>query len=135
MVKMEGLVIKNYNRKHPLYNHQMFAKLVTDDFKENNKAVFGSVKQKESDSTKILDQYATEARIRKAVLKFVNEDNHKLDLKLMSLVPHYIIKDIFKEEIIDIIKSYSFIDLREIRHLLPRRCLKVINDMMLEKVK
>lgn len=131
----EGIVIKNYNRKARSGNHQIYAKVVREEFKEDNKAIFGSVKQTISDTSKIVEQYCTDARIRKAVLKFVNEDNINLDLKLMQYVPHYVIKDIFKEEIVEIIKVYKFIDLRELKQLVPKLCLKIINQMMLERVK
>jgi hypothetical protein len=127
----EGIVIKNYNRKHPYNNYQLYAKLVRDEFKEDNKAIFGSVKQKISDSSRIISTYCTDARIRKAVLQFV-DNGDKLNLRLMSKVPHYIIKDIFKEEIIEIIDNYKFIDIKEIRSKIPKLCLRVINEMMIE---
>ena len=111
--KAEGIVIKNYCRKHPRENHQLYAKVVTDEFKEDNKAVFGSVRQKNTDTQKIIEEFATVARIRKAILKFVNEDNMKLDLKLMHKVPTYVIKDILKEEFNNIFNKYKFIDFRE----------------------
>lgn len=128
----EGIVIKNYCRKHPSENHQIYAKLVRDEFKEDNKAIFGSVKQKTSDSSRIVDIYCSDARIRKAVLQFI-DNGDKLELKLMSKVPHYVIKDIFKEEILEIIDKYKFIDLKEIKQKVPKLCLRVINEMMIER--
>jgi hypothetical protein len=127
----EGIVIKNYCRKHPYQNYQLYAKLVRDEFKEDNKAIFGSIKQKVSDSSRIVEMYCTDARIRKAVLQF-RDNGDKIDLKLMSKVPHYIIKDIFKEEIIEIIYKYKFIDIKEIRQKVPKICLRIINEMMIE---
>ena len=128
--KMEGVVIKNYCRKHPRGNHQLYAKFVTDEFKEDNKAVFGSVRQEISDTSKIVDQFVTDARIRKAVLKFVNEDNKNLDLRLMSKVPTYVIKDVLKEEFLEIYEQYKFIDFKEMRNKVTKLCLRVINEMM-----
>lgn len=131
--KAEGIVIKNLSRKHPHGNYQLYAKVVTDEFKENNKAVFGSVRQKESDSLKIVETFATDARIRKAVFHFVNENGLPLDRTLMRFVPHYVIKDIFKEEILFIIETYKFIDLKDIKQMIPKRCLSIIDEMMTEK--
>jgi hypothetical protein len=128
----EGIVIKNYCRKHPFYNHQIYAKLVRDEFKEDNKAVFGNVRNKSSDTSKIVEEFCTDARIRKAVLYFI-DNGEKLELKLMSKVPHYVIRDIFKEEILTIIDKYKFIDLKEMKQKVPKLCLRVINEMMLEK--
>lgn len=130
----EGIVIKNYCRKHPHQNYQLYAKLVRDEFKEDNKAVFGNVRNKNSDTSKIVEEFCTDARIRKAVLHFIDE-GEKLDLRLMAKVPHYIIKDIFKEEVLNIIDKYKFIDLKEMKQKVPKLCLRVISDMIMENSK
>ncbi len=130
----EGIVIKNYCRKHPRYNHQLYAKLVRDEFKEDNKAVFGNVRNKNSDTSKIVEEFCTDARVRKAVLHFIDEGN-KLELKLMSKVPSYVIKDILKEEFTTVFDKYKFIDFKEMKQKVPKLCLKIINDMMCEKIK
>jgi len=132
MTLIEGIIIKNDCRKHPYENHQLRAKWVRDSFREDNKAVFGNVRNKNSDTSKIIERFCTDARIRKAILYFTDE-GEKLELKLMSKVPHYIIEDIMKEEILTIIKKYKFIDLKEMKTKIPRLCLRVINEMMIEK--
>lgn len=129
----EGIVIKNYCRKHPHQNHQLYAKLVRDEFKEDNKAVFGNVRNKSSDTSKIIQEFCTDARIRKAVLLHI-DNGDKLELKLMAKVPHYVIQDMFKEEILAIIDKYKFIDLKEIRQKVPKLCLNVLNEMIMETV-
>lgn len=129
----EGIVIKNYCRKAREGNHQLYAKLVRDEFKEDNKAVFGGVRQTTSDTQKIIEEFCTNARIRKAVLKFVNEDSLPLDLRLMSKVPSHVIKDILKEEFSTVYDKYKFIDFKEMRTKVPKLCLKIINEMMIEK--
>ena len=131
----EGIVIKNYCRKSTQGNHQLYAKLVRDEFKEDNKAVFGNVKNPHSDTLKIVEEFCTDARIRKAVLKFVNEFNDKLDLRLMAKVPSYVIKDILKEEFGTIYEKYKFIDFKEMKQKVPKLCLRIINEMMLETLK
>lgn len=130
----EGIVIKNYTRKAREGNHQLYAKLVRDEFKEDNRAVFGNVKDKNSDTSKIIEQFCTDARIRKAVLKFIDEGD-KLELKLMAKVPSYVIKDILKEEFITIYDSYKFIDFKEMKQKVPKLCLRVISEMMEERAK
>jgi len=128
----EGVVIKNYCRKHPHGNYQLYAKLVREEFKEDNKAVFGSVRNPKSDTSQIIEEFCTEARIRKAVYHFLDE-GEKLGLSLMSKVPHYVIKDFMKEEIITILDKYKFIDVKEMRQYVPKKCLKVINSMMMDE--
>ena len=131
----EGIVIKNYCRKSRNGNHQLYAKVVREEFKEDNKAVFGSVRQSVSDTDKIVEEFCTEARVRKAVLKFVNEDNMPLNLSIMKYVPSYIIKDILKEEFSTIYDKYKFIDFKEMKNKIPKICLKIINQMMIENQK
>jgi hypothetical protein len=130
----EGIVIKNYTRKAREGNHQLYAKLVRDEFKEDNRAVFGNVKDKDSDTSKIIQQFCTDARIRKAVLKFTDEGD-KLELKLMAKVPSFVIKDILKEEFNTIYDLYKFIDFKEMRQKVPKLCLRVISEMMEERAK
>lgn len=130
----EGIVIKNYCRKSPHGNYQLYAKIVREEFKEDNKAVFGSIRGIITDTQRIIAEFCTDARIRKAVLKFVNEDNLPLDLRLMQKVPTYVIKDILREEIITIYNKYKFADFKEMRQKVPKLCLRVINEMMLANV-
>ena len=124
----EGIVIKNYTRKHPRENHQLYAKVVREEFKEDNKAIFGGIRQKNTDTQKIIEVFCTDARIRKAILKFVNEENFILDLKLMHKVPTYVIKDILKEEFNGIFEKYSFIDFKEMKQKISKRCLNVLRE-------
>ena len=129
----EGIVIKNYSRLANVGNHQLYAKVVRAEFKEENKAVFGGLKKKDTDTSKIVETFATEARIRKAVLKFVNEDNKPLERGLMKLVPSYVIKDILKEEYSAIFDEYKFIGFKEMKQLVSKKCLFMIDKMLLEK--
>jgi len=131
----EGIVIKNYCRKSRAGNHQLYAKLVRDEFKEDNKAVFGSVRQTTSDTKKIIEEFITDARIKKAVLKFVKEESMPLNLKLMQKVPTYVIKDVLKEEFSMIYDKYKFIDFKEMKKIVPSMCLRIISEMMEEKAK
>lgn len=127
--KAEGIVIKNYNRMHRREHHQLYAKLVREEFKEDNKAVFGGVRQKESDTQRIIIRFCTEARIRKAIFKFLDE-GEELSLKLMAKVPRYVLNDILKEEFSTIAESYNFLDFKEMRQKIPKLCLNAIKEMM-----
>jgi len=133
--KAEGIVIKNYCRKAIGGNHQLYAKVVADEFKENNKAVFGDVRQANTDTSKIVDQFVTDARIRKIILQQVNEEGKKLERELMRFVPTNVIKDVLKEEYEDIFKNYKFIDFKEMKQKTAKRCLAMIEQMMCEEVK
>ena len=133
--QMEGIVIKNYARKAPIGNHQIYAKVVADAFKENNRAVFGSIKSANTDTIKIVDEYCTDARIRKKILEQTKEYSQLLDLKLMSKVPSTVIKDIIVEEFDGIFGNYKFIDFKQFKQLVAKRCLRIIREEMAKKVK
>jgi len=126
----EGIVIKNMVRKSHKGNHQLYAKVVRDEFKECNKAVFGGVRNKNNDTSKIIEEFATDARIQKIAIKFINEENMLLDLKLMSKVPTAVIKDILKEEFSNIFEKYKFIDFKEMKQKISKKCLIKLREMM-----
>ena len=129
----EGIVIKNLCRKHPRENHQLYAKLVREEFKEDNKAVFGSIRSKTTDTQKIIKQYITDARIRKMIMKLINEENKPLTKELMKELPRKVMKDMLEEEISTIFLDYSFLDFKEIRSVVPKMCYKVLCEVMNER--
>jgi len=131
----EGIVIKNYCRKHPRENHQLYAKVVTLEFKENNKAVFGGIKNKHSDTQKIIDEFVTVARIKKAIHKLVQEEGHKMEPHIMKYLSSYVIKDVLKEEFTSIYDKFKFIDFKELKSKVPKICYRVLTDMITEETK
>jgi hypothetical protein len=131
----EGIVLKNMTRKNPNHNCQLYAKLVRDEFKECNRAVFGNIKNKNSDTSKIVEQFITDARIRKNINKLVNEENKKLERGLMKFLPNMVIKDMLKEEFTNVYEQYKFIDFTELRVKATKRCLHVLDEYMLSRVK
>ena len=128
--KAEGIVIKNYSRMSKAGHHQLFAKVVREEFKEDNRAVFGNVKNAESDTAKIVIQFVTDARIKKRINSLIYEEGMNLDRSLMSKLPSAVIKDVLKEEFSTIYDTYHFIDFKEMKHKVPKLCLKVIDEMM-----
>ena len=129
--KPEGIVLKNYNRVN-VWGRQMFAKIVLDEFKEINRAVFGGMKKDTSDTIKICDTYGTETRIRKRILNLTTEGGMPLNRLLMSKLPVAVCHDIFKEETSEILKNYKDISLPTMKQIIAKRCLTQIDAMMVE---
>lgn len=125
----EGVVIKNYGRKNG-FGQQLMAKVVRDEFKEANKCVFGSVKCPDSDTVKIVEEFVTEARVRKMVFTLTQEEGLKLEMALMKFLPTRVIKDVLKEEFSNIYEKYKFIDFREFRVRVMKICLRVLREEM-----
>lgn len=131
--KAEGIVLKNQSRKAPVGNHQLCGKVVAEEFKENNKAVFGSIKSREDDTQMLVEKYVTTARIRKAILRNMNENGEALSMEMMKHLYTDVLKDVFKEEIDAIMKECRLIDFGGLRKLTARHCVRELQAMMTEK--
>lgn len=121
--KAEGIVLKNYNRKAVYGNHQLYAKVVADEFKENNKAVFGGIRQKSSDTEKMVEEFCTTPRIEKHIKKLINEENKPLEMGLMRDLPRNVMIDILEEEIINFSSMYNWLNFKQMKELVIKRCV------------
>jgi len=133
--KMEGVVLKNYCRKSRQGNHQLYVKVVADEFKENNKAIFGGVRKKNTDTEKIVEQYCTDARVKKQILKLVNEENLPLGMELMSKLPKNVANDILQENISGIFEAYKWLDFTQFKKLISHICVRVLKEYMINEAK
>jgi hypothetical protein len=131
--RMEGIVIKNYFRRN-VYGRQMFAKLVTQSFKEANMAAFGGgVKDLQDDTSRFLTAFYTEARIRKAILRLKDEQGLPIDRTIMHVLPRAVIEDIMKEECWLLVKDFNTLQFNLIKKQAPKLCLLVVDKMMSER--
>jgi len=133
----EGVVVKVYSRKNK-YGSPLFGKLVTDDFKEKNKAVFGEngqpKKQQPENEVKIADTYLTPARFIKALQHF-EDDGDKIDMSLMPKLYRYVIKDVLSEHIIEISDDYNSINFPMLSKIIAGRCAQMLKSYLLTKAK
>ena len=119
----EGIVLKKYKRG-------IFAKFVTDDFKEINTKTFGGTpKYGKGDDAKFALKYCTNARIEKIIFKMIDE-GFELDISMMKHLPFRVYQDIFEENLIPILKGNMRLDFRKVRQLISRRCLNVLKQVM-----
>jgi len=119
----EGIVIKNYAK-------QIFAKIVTEKFKEVNKETFGGSKKfAENDDAVLVAMYCTNPRIDKAIFKLV-DDGQKLELPMMKYLPIAVVNDIYEEHSFDICKSGWIINFKNVRKKVTKRCLAVLRQMI-----
>jgi ATP-dependent RNA circularization protein (DNA/RNA ligase family) len=131
--KAEGICLKNYCRKSRQGNHQLYAKVVADEFKENNKAVFGGVRKKDTDTEKIVEQYCTQARVYKQINRLTQEDGKPLQMDLMRYLPQAVSKDILQEEITEIFEAYKWLDFKSFKNFVSKKCVKYLQEFMLNK--
>ena len=130
----EGIVIKNYSKLNK-YSNPLFAKIVTDDFKEKNRAVFKGTNQppKEDNSTILIaSTYSTEARIEKTIHKLVDE-GHKLDMSMIPVLFNTVAEDIFEENAVEIYHTFDKIDFKHLRGIVAKKCIPVLKKVLLER--
>jgi hypothetical protein len=119
----EGVVFKNYKR-------QIFAKFVSDKFKEDNRKVFGGGKKHaETDTHKLVLAYCTNPRVEKWVFKLIDE-GHKLNRSLMKHLPKLVLEDIYQEHGNDIWTSAWTVDFKKMRQQVSKRCFAVLDTMI-----
>lgn len=125
----EGIIFKNYYS-----TPQIFAKYVTTKFKEVNREVFGMSKRQARATNESSDifiaTYCTNPRIDKKIFELINE-GEVLDLKLMSKLPKAVLEDIYAENWHEILTSNMNLDLKDIRTKVPKRCLQVLKQVMI----
>lgn len=99
----EGIVIKNYEYENK-YGRKVWAKIVTTEFKTENKKTFKTpeLKNKISIEEKIIKDFCTEAFIEKEYAKIKNFTNKKIPM-LFGKTWHAFVN----EEIWNIIKEYK----------------------------
>jgi len=123
----EGIVIKNYQRANDEGN-QMFAKIVREDFKELNRAVFGELKKDKNDSERFIELFLTDARIKKRIHALVQEQGLLLKRSLMQFLVIESLKDIFKEELPLVMKETKELNFPIIKRKAAKRCLAVLDQ-------
>ena len=131
----EGVVIKRYNIKSK-YDKPLFAKIVDDDFKEKNRAVFGGGEPtpKKTNEIEIANVYATSGRIEKIIHKLA-DDGYKIEMPLMKVLFKAVVRDFLEEEIVEIYENYKGVDFKALESLVSKKCVKVLKEVMMNGVK
>lgn len=121
----EGIVIKNYDYYNK-YKRQIWAKIVTNEFKEIHKREMGvnNIKTEKVIEQEIVDNYCTTAFIEKEYSKILNEtgewDNRKIPMLLGR-----VFSELVKEETWNRIKKYKN----------PTINYKTLNALVINKIK
>lgn len=128
--KAEGIVIKRYDIKNK-YDRPHFAKIVDDEFKEQNRAVFGGSDEprKLNNGDKIAELYSTSGRIEKMIHKMADE-GHEIRMELMRELFGRVVEDILEEKIKTIYKDFDSINFKELNKAVSKRCPKILKEVM-----
>jgi len=119
----EGVVFKNYNK-------QIFAKYKTEKFNEKARGTFGGIKKFSRDDTELItNTYCTNARIEGNILKLV-DIGETLGMPLMAKLPNKVYDDIFEEHWREIVHSRFYINFKDLKRQVTRRCLMVLKQVI-----
>lgn len=127
----EGIVLKCYSKKN-VFGRPLFAKIVDDLFKEENKKVFrGGLPIASNDEYEVIDRYLTDARFNKAIMH-LKEQGEVIDMPLIPKLYKYIGDDILSENILYISGEWKSIDFKSFYNLIARRCASMLKKYLME---
>lgn len=129
--KGEGVVIKNLEHKDKFGNH-CYAKIVTEEFKEDNGITFGG-NNKHSDTyweMYIVNKYMTLARVQKVMHKIQPEIDKKLDFEHIPRITSSAYHDMLTEEIWDISKKVKTIDFDVLKRCCQKKAIQIYKDIL-----
>lgn len=111
-IKVEGVVIKQYNETYPallastqaFFGYPMAGKLVRDDFKERLNKEWSGKKQRETPLAKVATEFFTDARFHKAIQHLEDEGKITYEMSdLKDIIPEFY-NDLVDEEHDEIVK-------------------------------
>lgn len=129
--KGEGVVIKNHNFRDKFGNHN-YAKIVTEEFKEDNSVVFGG-NNKHSETyweVYIVNKYMTLPRIQKVMNKIQPLVDKKLDFEHTPRVINSAYHDMLTEEIWDIAKKVGVVDFKALKRVATKKAVQIYKDIL-----
>ena len=127
----EGIVLKCYNKKN-VFGRPLFAKIVDELFKEENKKAFKQVTPTTTNNEyEVIDRYLTEARFEKAITQ-LREQGNVVDMSLMPKLFKYLGDDILSENILYISGEWKALDFKTFYGLIARRCAGMLKECLLK---
>lgn len=128
-VKGEGIVIKNEEFRDK-FGNQTYAKLVSEDFKEDQGVAFGG-NNKTSDTyweIYVANKYVTLARIEKIMNKIQPLIEEKLDLKHIPRITQTVYHDILTEEIWEIQDKIQTLNFNALKRIISKKAMLIYKE-------
>lgn len=128
----EGVVIKPRTPFVNQFGDNVYAKIVTQEFKEDNGITFGG-NNKHSDTyweMYFINKYITLARVQKIMNKIQPELNEKLDMKHIPRITGTVYHDMVTEEAWEIFNDAPVLNLREFKRLAYKKIKQVYVDIL-----
>lgn len=129
--KGEGVVIKNMAHTDKFGNH-CYAKIVTQEFKEDNGITFGG-NNKHSDTyweMYIVNKYMTLARVEKVMHKIQQTLDEPLDLEHIPRITMSAYYDLLQEEVWEFSKKVDVISFKKLKMLCNKKAVQIYKDIL-----
>lgn len=129
--KGEGVVIKNPAFIN-MFGINQYAKIVTQEFKEDNGLVFGG-NNKHSDTyweMYVVNKYITLERVQKIMNKLQPLIDKKLDFEHTSRIASTTFHDMLTEEIWEISKKVVSVNFKKLSNLCTRKAAQIYKDIL-----
>jgi hypothetical protein len=129
--KGEGVVVKNEKFINK-WGARVCAKVVTQEFKEDNAIVFGgNNKHSETYSEmKMVNEFMTAPRIKKVMQKLQPTIDKRLDKEHTSRIIQTAYHDMFEEELWSFVKKHKKMDFDNLQRLACRKAAKIYHDLL-----
>lgn len=129
--KGEGVVVKNAEFINK-WGDRVCAKVVTQEFKEDNAIVFGGNNKHSETYTemKMVNEFMTLARIKKVMQKLQPTIDKRLDREHTSRIIQTAYHDMFEEELWSFVKKHKKIDFGHLQKLACRKAAKIYHDFL-----
>lgn len=128
----EGIVLKCYKKKNA-FGRPLFAKMVDDIFKEDNRKVFKQgVPRTTNDESEIVDRYLNDVRFQKAINHF-KEQGEVIDMSLMPKLFKYLGDDVLSENILWISGEWKGINFKTFYRFVAKRCALMLKGQLLRR--
>lgn len=120
----EGVVLRNEDTNQR-------AKIVSEQFQERLYDRWGKPKSRtKTDTERLVATYCTNARIRKHIIRMVQEEGRDLSMRLMEDLRVRVVEDIWEENWPEIITKNWTVDMGQVWQLVADRCRAVLDAMV-----
>lgn len=133
--KGEGIVIKNLDFVNA-FGETVFAKIVTESFKEDNAVTFGG-NNKYSDcywEVWAVNKYMTLARVRKIMEKIQPTINERLDMKHIPRIVNTAYHDMLTEEIWEMQSKMPTCNFKALARIAQKKAKQVFVDILNDSI-
>lgn len=129
--KGEGVVLKNPGFINK-FGEAKYAKVVTQEFKEDNAIVFGGNNKHSETYNEMycVNKYMTMERIQKIMHKLQPLYDKRLSREQTGRVIQTAYHDMFTEEMWEIAKKFNSINFRHLEKLATRKAAKIFHDLL-----